>query len=685
MVRQSFILLIYLIGLFTLSACDPSYIDSKERRIELAKKNQGDIVIGVAWSFEDNDFVKGAQLAVEEINASKEGFFKNRKIKLLQKNDVYKKGKDKNLALERQKERDLVTKVTRAFTSDPTVIAVIGHRQSLAATPASINYQYHGIVFLAPTATNSMLTNHQFNYVFRLIPNNAQIGKQLVDYCVKAGYKKMAVLYARNTYAEELGGAFIGHTVSYDKDVQTALIEIAFTRSFFGTKGEFSDMLADLKEANGKLVQEGQSSMDAIFIATSAEAGGKLIRQIRSMGISLPIVGADAMHSKLLWDESQERAQGTVVPALLNEEKGEKFFQKYKTRYPDISENPDPRAVLGYDAIKLLANAMRTINSTVPITLATAIRYLPPFQGITGGYKFDENGDLVNKELYFKALCNGQFKTVKYNASGEPEVENCEKPIQPGDLQDIDKDGIVDKEDACPNNTLKEVSEGVYPEGTRKGCPVDNDEDGIMDYLDECQAVSQLENLKGVDEKGCPVDIDQDGLPDYEDECLETPIGIEVNNQGCAVVEELKAYILSSSTEPFFSGDTLTNQGKKVLEETYEREFSKILEEHDLNNIEVIGYTDSRGSEEQNLKVSEKRAQYVADYLIEKGVDVTKITVQGKGKTQPIDTNETSKGRANNRRVEIKVFVLKKKKLVEEETESTEEKVEVKSSTKTIP
>ncbi|MCA1664733.1 MAG: OmpA family protein [Myxococcales bacterium] len=67
----------------------------------------------------------------------------------------------------------------------------------------------------------------------------------------------------------------------------------------------------------------------------------------------------------------------------------------------------------------------------------------------------------------------------------------------------------------------------------------------------------------------------------------------------------------------------------------------------------IEGYTDSRGPASMNVKLSEARAQAVRDYLVDHGVDEGRISAVGKGKENPIATNATAEGRANNRRVEI--------------------------------
>lgn len=91
------------------------------------------------------------------------------------------------------------------------------------------------------------------------------------------------------------------------------------------------------------------------------------------------------------------------------------------------------------------------------------------------------------------------------------------------------------------------------------------------------------------------------------------------------------------------------------------------LDQFDVGQIVIIGHTDSKGPEAYNQKLSEKRAQAVADYLVNKGVSSDRLTVRGMGETQPITDNATLEGRALNRRVEIEFETVK-----ETVTESTE-------------
>jgi outer membrane protein OmpA-like peptidoglycan-associated protein len=80
-----------------------------------------------------------------------------------------------------------------------------------------------------------------------------------------------------------------------------------------------------------------------------------------------------------------------------------------------------------------------------------------------------------------------------------------------------------------------------------------------------------------------------------------------------------------------------------------------IMNKFPLATFAIRGYTDTTGSVTGNLKLSDKRANAVRNYLVENGIDTSRLTAKGYGQESPIDTNDTRAGRANNRRVEVKV------------------------------
>ena len=97
----------------------------------------------------------------------------------------------------------------------------------------------------------------------------------------------------------------------------------------------------------------------------------------------------------------------------------------------------------------------------------------------------------------------------------------------------------------------------------------------------------------------------------------------------------------------------LTEQGKALLEEN-RQEAVELLQRATF--IEIIGHTDDKGDEDDNLALSKLRAASVRDYLISKGHDASKMITTGMGETAPVASNDTREGRAQNRRVEILVL-----------------------------
>jgi branched-chain amino acid transport system substrate-binding protein len=424
-----------------------SSVEERARRAKIADKSTDDIVIGIAWK-KNTPFLEGIELAIKQIN--NKGGVNGRKIRIIVDDRI---GEAKTT---RQKLK-LVRQVANSFASNLDMVAVIGHRYSSVAIPASITYEKQGLVFIAPTSTNLALTTHNFKFVFRMLPNNEKMGNQIASYCHDNGYQKMAVLNDWNPYGEELAASFIKNAVEKPNNIQ-----IVFHRSFFPDKTDFLEMMAELKKRE----------FDAVFLSGSPETSGRLIQQSREMGIKKPFFGGDSLEFLELLKPSdsltleevnliKEAAKGTVVPTVFNEdiislakyfnqllkEHGLEFNQtvlnQLKTELAEKSEiseenlvlleileeylnkiqqfiedfrkeygkYPHRLAALGYDSIYLLTDAMKKVQSTVPIQVATHLRYMSePWAGVTGAHIFEEDGDIKNKKFYFKKLENGKFQ-----------------------------------------------------------------------------------------------------------------------------------------------------------------------------------------------------------------------------------------------------------------------------------
>jgi OOP family OmpA-OmpF porin len=184
---------------------------------------------------------------------------------------------------------------------------------------------------------------------------------------------------------------------------------------------------------------------------------------------------------------------------------------------------------------------------------------------------------------------------------------------------DNDKDGLIDhpeKVDQCPNDP-----EDFDQFEDTDGCPdPDNDKDTILDPVDQCPI--DPEDMDGED--------DQDGCPD-----------LQVKVDPCAIKLDDKVYFE-------FNKHNVDPKSYKLLDDVV-----SVMNSNPGIKIRVCGHTDSKGSDSYNKKLSQKRVDSVAKYIVEHGIAQDRIESCGFGETQPIDSNRTNEGRANNRRTEF--------------------------------
>lgn len=142
------------------------------------------------------------------------------------------------------------------------------------------------------------------------------------------------------------------------------------------------------------------------------------------------------------------------------------------------------------------------------------------------------------------------------------------------------------------------------------------------------------------------VDSDGDGVPDKADKCPGSPSDKPVDADGCTIVsvvlEDVRFELNSSELTP----DSSASLNKVVT----------AMNDYPDLRIEIQAHTDSMGEASYNQSLSEKRAASVRDYLIAKGIAADRMVAKGYGETSPIADNGTREGRAQNRRVELKVI-----------------------------
>ena len=207
--------------------------------------------------------------------------------------------------------------------------------------------------------------------------------------------------------------------------------------------------------------------------------------------------------------------------------------------------------------------------------------------------------------------------------------------------KDADGDGVIDATDQCPNTPLGERVNAA-------GCALDSDGDGVADALDQC---ANTPAGTAVDNRGCSLskDTDGDGVMDPADKCPGTVVGERVDAIGCPVLfPERQRRIVLEGVNFETASANLTDQSFVTLNRV-----AASLAAHPELQVEVAGYTDSRGSDRYNQRLSQSRAEAVRQYLIQRGVAPERLSARGFGESNAIDTNATTNGQGRNRRVEL--------------------------------
>ena len=364
-------------------ACDYSMYALQSNRAERAEKAKGDIVIGIVeTSVPPNLFMKGINLAVKEIN--QKGGVLGRKIRTIKDDDkgVIKKGQS----------------IAKKLSSNPDVVAVVGHLQSKVAIPVSITYVQNGIFFLTPGASHPLLTRSGAEYILRNIPTDREIGLQLAEFARDMEYKAVAVFDQNDKASKLLTDSFLEHAAENG-------VKIVSTRSFFSWQRDFRPLLSNIKEFY---------KFDCIFIAGLLPSSGHLIKQARDMGITVPVLANAGLDSPSLLTIAGRAAEGTTVATFFNPELPRKETQDFVHRFQEeFGFGPDTWAAQGYDAISLLAYAIEESGSTVPIVLTSTLKFLTDWEGVTGSYSFTPLGDIIGKSIFLKTVRNQDFVFLK--------------------------------------------------------------------------------------------------------------------------------------------------------------------------------------------------------------------------------------------------------------------------------
>jgi OOP family OmpA-OmpF porin len=242
-------------------------------------------------------------------------------------------------------------------------------------------------------------------------------------------------------------------------------------------------------------------------------------------------------------------------------------------------------------------------------------------------------------EAIAKTTACGGYHAAGAISSGQDMADFVRSVFVGGPL-DKDGDGVTDDKDQCPD-TPRGASVDM------RGCPPDSDMDGVTDLKDKCP---QTPAGVRVDARGCPLDSDADGVTDDRDQCPDTAKGLPVDARGCPIAEKTgRGTMIFRGIQFETNKATLTAASAGTIVE-----IANSLKFQPGSKLEIQGHTDDKGSRQYNLMLSEKRDQAVKEALVENGVAAEQLTSKGYGPDQPLVSNDTASGRAQNRRVEFK-------------------------------
>ena len=369
-------------SLLFLSGCGADFAQMAEKRLAYARDNQEDIQIVAIRSIIKTNYLKGVLLAADEIN--------NRPNKLL--------GRHLKVNIEQEgRNFDAGQSTFRRIAANPKITAVIGHRRSSIAIPASVIYEQSNIIFFASFSTMKSLTGHNFEYVFRLAPDAEIMANQTAGVAQALGYKKIVILYQRDALDRELAFLF------EDAAIQQK-IKLIKRSSFSAQDTNYRPLIS----------QFSNEDFDAVFIASSARPGGFMVQQLREMGVEQPILGSDSFGSSVFTDMVTKGGVDNIIAPSFYEENtknaiNQEFIRAYHRRY---NQKPDYRAAQGYDALMLLALGIEKAGSTIPSLLSSTLHYMPAWIGTTGIHKFSPRGEMLGKRYFFRVWKNKQWKNL---------------------------------------------------------------------------------------------------------------------------------------------------------------------------------------------------------------------------------------------------------------------------------
>ena len=276
---------------------------------------------------------------------------------------------------------DVAVRAAQAFVQDRAVVAVIGHLTSGATLAAAPVYDGAAdpVPMVTPSASSPEITRAG-EYIFRVCPSDLMHGMQLGEFAAqRLGAQRVAILYHNDGYGRGVRRSF---STRFRARGGTVVFESPYLPDVFTVPVYLE------RVARG-------GGIDALFIGGNRAEAERILRAMDSLGIDLPVLGADGM-------------SGIGVPAGMSapiyissmytadrpETRSREFVAAYGRRHP--GRVPDHRGAAAYDIVRLLARAIESVGTgraDLRDYLAGVGTASDAFEGVIGPIAFDENGD----------------------------------------------------------------------------------------------------------------------------------------------------------------------------------------------------------------------------------------------------------------------------------------------------
>lgn len=343
------------------------------------QSHKGELKIGVIASltgpgaYFGEQLVNGLQMALADINAN--GGIDGQKVSLI----IEDSKTDNTTALT----------VAKKLIDVDNVKVIIGDSWNGTTLTILPYTNEKKVIVLSPNASLDAFTKD--DYMFRLVPKTSDLVKPLVEYVGKSGIKTVAFVRANTQFTEE-------HYLDFKRNFETFGGEIVADEKFELGVNDIRTELIKIKTKNPEMIFNLYSSGPSL---------GYSISQANQLGISTKWIGSWTTENGALLKQYPKEIEGIIYPFMYNE--SDSVVSKgFADKVRGTGKTADLFIASGYDILNVVAKAIDEAGATDTEKIKQALLSIKDFDGASGKFGFDQNGD-VTRNIFMKTVKDGQF------------------------------------------------------------------------------------------------------------------------------------------------------------------------------------------------------------------------------------------------------------------------------------